>query len=81
VTLDSSTSLILALRHGLEVLEELPQRGGASERAVHCGVGHFAEGDALTVTSIPSSLLCQRLLRAMVVDVVMRWQVGTCLMG
>src|SRR5215470_6151049 len=43
--LDPSAPLLL-LWHRPEVFEELPLRHGASERAVHCGVGHVAVSHA-----------------------------------
>jgi|SRR5215469_5959983 len=37
-------SLLLALRHRLEVVQELPLRHSASEGAINCDVGHVAHG-------------------------------------
>lgn len=46
VVLGGSAPLLLALGHGLGVLQELPLRQRTRERLVHGDVGYFAQGDA-----------------------------------
>src|SRR6516162_6598179 len=46
VVLGGSARLLLALRHGLEVLEEQPQRDAAREGFVGCDVAYLLAADA-----------------------------------